>query len=175
MRILRLVAAATAVLIVGGCADGRGPLAPNAPSARAASAARQVQATGLFDAHVDFTTLTLTPRGRNCLLEVSGQIVFHGTIEGVANGRTSALVFATCEEVATSAPGTAPDVFKSEATFEGTVDGEPARADLLYMGRTQPGGHIDGRFVFSNGVAGRLEVESQVAVGGEYSGMVVVP
>jgi hypothetical protein len=79
-----------------------------------------------------------------------------------------------CSEVATSPPGTFRDVFKSELRFEGTVDGEPARANVLYMGRVQSGGRIEGRLVFSKGVAGRLEVDAQVAVGGEYRGSVVV-
>jgi hypothetical protein len=42
------------------------------------------------------------------------------------------------------------------------------------MGRSQPGGHIDGRFVFSNGVAGRLEADAKIAVGGTYQGSLVV-
>jgi hypothetical protein len=182
MRILRLVATGTALLIVGGCADGRNILDPTAPavsvqgqsSERPASAARQIEASGHFDAIVDFSTLTLTPRGRNCLLRVNGQLVFTGTIEGVATGQTTALVFAPCADVATNPPGTFRDVFKSELEFEGTVAGEPARANVLYMGRVQPGGQIAGRLVLSKGVAGRLEVEAQVAVGGEYSGSVVV-
>jgi hypothetical protein len=58
--------------------------------------------------------------------------------------------------------------------FEGTIDGESAEANLLYMGRVQPRGAIEGRLVFSNGVQGRLEVEAVVAVGGEYRGFVVV-
>ena len=182
MRILRLVATGTALLIVGGCGDGRGMLGPAAPalsvgghsSELAASATRQIQTSGHFDAIVDFSTLTLTPRGNNCLLQVEGRLVFTGTIAGVATGQTRALVFAPCSDVATSPPGTFPDVFKSELSFEGTVDGEPAQAHMLYMGRVQPGGHIAGRLVLSNGVQGRLEVEAQVAVGGEYRGSVVV-
>ena len=179
MNILRLAAAAAAMLLTAACADGRDTLGPTAPAqARAAavssSASRQVQASGLFDAIVDFRTLSLTPRGSNCLLQVDGQLVFHGTIEGVANGTTTALVFATCEDVASKPPGTDPDVFQSRATFQGTVDGEPATAKLLYAGRVQPGGHIDGRLVFSDGLAGKLDASSQVAVGGEYSGSVVV-
>ena len=182
MRILRLVATGTASLIVGGCGDGHGMLGPAEPelsvrghsSELTASAARQIQTSGHFDAIVDFSTLTLTPRGNNCLLQVEGRLVFTGTIAGVATGQTSALVFAPCSDVATSPPGTFPDVFKSELSFEGTVDGEPAQANVLYMGRVQPGGHISGRLVLSNGVQGRLEVEAQVAVGGEYRGSVVV-
>ena len=181
MRILRLVATGTALLIVGGCGDGRGVLGPAAPalsvrghSSGLAASARQIQTSGHFDAIVDFSTLTLTPRGNNCLLQVEGRLVFTGTIAGVATGQTRALVFAPCSDVATSPPGTFPDVFKSELSFEGTVDGEPAQANVLYMGRVQPGGHISGRLVLSNGVQGRLEVEAQVAVGGEYRGSVVV-
>ena len=182
MKFLRLVATGMALLVADGCADGRTTPEPTAPalsvhdrsSDRLAAAARRVETTGHFDAVVDFSTLTLTPRGRNCLLQVNGQLVFTGTIEGVATGQTSALVLAPCADVATTPPGTFPDVFKSELVFEGTVDGEPARANLLYMGRVQPGGQIEGRLVLSNGVQGRLEVEARVAVGGEYHGSVVV-
>ena len=85
-----------------------------------------------------------------------------------------ALVVAPCADVMTTPPGTYRDVFKSELEFEGTVDGEPAEANVLYMGRVQPGGAIEGRLVFSNGVQGRLEVDAVVAVGGDYSGEVVV-
>lgn len=138
------------------------------------SAAHPLQTSGHFDAIVDFSTVSLTPRGRNCLLEVSGRIVFSGTIRGTANGRTSALEFGPCSEVAVKPPGTFPDVFKSVATFEGTIGGQPAKSDLLYMGRVQTGGAIDGRFVFSNGVAGELEVNAIVAVGGEYRGSLVL-
>ncbi len=182
MNIIRLVATGTALLIVGGCADGRAILGPAAQtlavqgesSELAAAPARKIQTSGSFVALVDFTTLSLTSRGRNCLLEVNGRLVFTGTIQGTATGRTSALVFAPCAEVATTPPGTFPDVFKSELTFKGTVDGKRARANVLYMGRVQPGGEIEGRLVFSNGVAGRLEVDARVAVGGNYRGSVVV-
>ena len=181
MRILRLVATGTAVLIVGGC-DGSGSLAPAREAhtgtvsspARAAAAAGPVETSGLFDAFVDFSTLTLTPRGTNCLLTVKGKLVFHGTIEGTATGQTDALVFATCEEVASKPPGTDPDVFHSKLVFEGTVAGQPATANVMYQGRSAPGGHIDGHLIFSNGVSGALDASAQVAVGGEYSGSVVV-
>jgi len=170
-----------ALLVVGACAYGHDALEPTAPSAargptsgRSASAAAPVQTSGHFDAIVDFSTITLTPRGDNCLLEVDGRLVFTGTIVGTATGHTSALEFAPCDQVALHPPGTFPDVFKSVATFEGTISGQPAHSDLLYMGRVQIGGAIDGRLVFSNGVAGELDVNSIVAVGGTYSGSVVV-
>jgi hypothetical protein len=118
MRILGLVAATMASLVVTGCADDRSVLDPTAPeisveqsSPLAASSARQVQASGDFAAIVDFTTLTLTPRGRNCLLQVKGELRFTGTIQGSGTGQTSALVFAPCSQVATTPPGTFRDVF----------------------------------------------------------------
>ena len=181
MRILRLVATGTVVLIVGGC-DGGGPLSP-APAVQAGGArspalavadAGPVETAGLFDAFVDFSTLTLTPRGANCLLTVKGSLVFHGTIEGTGTGQTDALVFATCEEVASKPPGTDPDVFHSNLVFEGTVAGEPATANVMYQGRSAPGGHIDGHLIFSNGVSGALDASAQVAVGGAYHGSLVV-
>lgn len=181
MGILRLAAAGMSVLVVVGCGDGD-MLGPSAPAssvvasspALAAVGSGQVETSGLFDANVDFSTLSLTPRGQNCLLVVKGQLVFHGTIEGVASGQTTALVFATCEEVASKPPGTDPDVFRSEAEFAGTVAGEPAEAHVMYQGRVQPGGHIDGHLIFSNGVSGVLDASAQVAVGGEYHGSLVV-
>ena len=183
MRNLRLVVAATALLTIVGCADSGTILDPTTPASSAQDqspdlatpGARKVQASGDFAAAVDFSTLSLTPRGRNCLLQVDGQLVFNGTIEGTATGQTTALVFAPCSEVATTPPGTFRDVFKSELVFEGTIGGEPAEANLLYLGRVQPGGEIAGRLVFSRGVAGRLEAEALVAVGGTYSGSVVIP
>ena len=182
MNIVRFLSTVTALLIVFGCGNGRDAVDPTAPSFTVqsgardlrASAARQIQTSGQFDAIVDFSTVTLTPRGRNCLLQVDGRLVFTGTIQGTATAHTSALEFAPCSEVPTVPPGTFADVFKSEAVFVGTVDGEPARANLLYMGRVQPGGTIAGRFVFSNGIEGRLDVDARVAVGGTYQGSVVV-
>ena len=182
MQTLRLIATGTALFILAGCGDGGTILDPTPPASSvsdpsselAASAARKVQTAGQFDAMVDFSTLTLTPRGRNCLLQVDGQLNFTGTIVGEAVGQTTALVFAPCSDVAASPPGTFRDVFKSELVFEGTVDGEPAQANLLYMGRVQPGGEIEGRLVFSRGVQGRLEAEAMVAVGGTYSGSVII-
>jgi hypothetical protein len=181
MKTFQLIATGIALLTISGCTDARDALGPTAPAhegqgqaSQLSTRARQVETSGHFDALVDFSTLTLTPRGRNCRLQVDGRLVFTGTIEGTATGTTSALVFAPCSQVATSPPGTFRDVFKSELRFDGTVDGEPARANVLYMGRVQRGGRIDGRLVFSNGVAGRLEVDAQVAVGGDYHGSVVV-
>jgi hypothetical protein len=177
MRILPLVAAGTATLLAG-CDDRRSVPAPTAPllSAHATSRARVIQASGSFDAIVDFSTLTLTPasEGRDCLLTVKGQLVFDGTLEGPAVGQTTALVFAPCADVATNPPGTFPDVFKSELVFDGTVAGEPARANVIYTGRSRPGGHIDAYLLLYNGVVGTLEVDAQLAVGGSYRGPLVV-
>jgi hypothetical protein len=180
MKLIRFASTSIAVLTVIGCAQDNGgaptsPLSTPAVAAdRAPQASQQVQTSGTFDAIVEFQTVTLTPKGGNCLLTVQGHIIFHGTIEGTANGVTSALEFGPCSEVAVNPPGTFPDVFKSVAVFNGTVAGQPAHANLLYAGRVAEGGTITGRFIFSNGVAGELDVNAIVAVGGEYTGSVVV-
>src|SRR5258705_13422659 len=106
------------VLLVVGCGNDRTPTDPTTSAFStdrrdAATAARQVQATGHYDAVVDFATLTLTPRGRNCLLEVDGTLFFTGTIAGPATAHTSALVFAPCAPVATTPPATYRDAFTS--------------------------------------------------------------
>lgn len=181
MPTLRFVSAGLVSLILIGCTDSRTSNVPSAPSATRSSAtsaspnaAQPVETSGSFDAIVDFSTVTLTPKGRNCLLQVKGHLIFHGTIMGTANGQTSALEFAPCSEVAVNPPGTFPDEFKSVAVFDGRIAGQPAHANLLYMGRVQVGGTIDGRFVFSNGVAGELKADAIVAVGGTYRGQLVV-
>lgn len=85
------------------------------------------------------------------------------------------LVFAPCSEVAAVPPGTFRDVFTSDLYFVGTVNGEPAESDALYQGVTHVGGAIEGHVHFSNGVAGVLDVDAVVAVGGSYDGRLVVP
>ena len=170
------------MLAGAGCADGPTDLGSTAPELAlqggsadlAVAAGPPVSASGEFDAIVDFSTLTLTPRGRNCLLVVDGQLIFSGSIEGTATGTTSALVFAPCAAVSTSPPGTFRDVFRSELEFEGTVDGVPAQGSMLYQGGVQEGGRIEGRVLLSRGISGALDVDAQVAVGGSYSGSVVV-
>ena len=180
MNLVRYLVAGS-LLLVTGCANDRTPTDPTSsalsPARRDASnPARRVQASGHYDAVVDFSSLTLTPRGRNCLLEVDGTFFFTGTIQGRAAAHTRALVFAPCADVATTPPGTYRDVFTSRAVFEGTVNGEPAHANLLYAGETKVGGAIDAHLVFSNGLAGALDaVNARVAVGGDYRGAVVVP
>jgi hypothetical protein len=183
MHIVRRIVSGAVLLVAAGCGNDRSPTAPVAPpfaaertdARRATSPAGPVEATGHYDAFVDFSTLALTPRGRNCLLDVDGKLVFSGTITGTATAHTSALIFAPCAQVAITPPGTYRDVFTSRAVFDGTVNGEPAHANLLYVGETNVGGAIDAHLVFSNGVSGALETsDARVAVGGDYHGSVVV-
>lgn len=131
-------------------------------------------AGGEFTVVIDFPSLTLMPVGSNCLLEVDGEAVFTGTLEGIAMGTTRALVLAPCDAVAVNPPGAFKDVFRSKLEFVGTVDGEPAIADLTYRGITEVGGGIAALFQFSNGLKGVLQVEAIVAVGGSYQGFVKV-
>lgn len=173
MRMPRLASSAMAALLLTGCTDAPDPLAPTVP-AGVARAAQHVDASGSFDALVDFSTLTLTPRGQNCLVDVKGQLVFTGTLEGTATGHTQALVFGTCEEFLATPPGGLPDVFKSELSFTGTVNGERVEATGWYMGRSDPVDGIDGRFVLHGDVRGELDVDARIAVGGSYRGSIVV-
>ena len=168
--------AVTAAMLVGGCAQDNGLLAPAADDVHPSMTvtARRTAASGDFLATVDFSTVTFTPRGRNCLLEIAGQLVFSGDIVGAAVGTTSALVFASCEAVSTTPPGTFRDVFRSELQFEGTVSGEQAQGSVMYQGGVQPGGQLEGRLLWSNGISGVLDVDAVVAVGGTYEGSLVV-
>lgn len=179
MNATRLFATAAALLAIG-CTDGGDPLAPAVPDNLAPieaeehiSAISSVPVAGAFEAQVDFSTLTLTPKGRRCLLVVGGQLVFSGTIEGVATGTTTALVFAPCSEVSANPPGTHRDVFRSDLVFEGLIDGESAQGRMTYLGSAEPGGHIEALLILSHGLSGVLSVDGQVAVGGSYEGRVL--
>ena len=167
-----------AALASAGCADVAGPAQATASLREARvgpASARVVEASGDFTANVDFITLTLTPQGRNCVLSVAGSLVFTGTIVGTTTGRTTAMVLAPCEDVATTPPGTFRDVFKSPFTFTGTVDGQPVVATGVYQGGVDPGGHIDGEILFRTGIHGVLRVNAVVAQGGSYHGSVALP
>lgn len=177
MRLPRLIATGTAILLVAGCDTSHREPIPIAPSLSSNSArARVVQTAGSFDAIIDPFTFRFesTPSGRNCILQVNGQLVFSGTIEGTATGRTTALVFAPCDQASTNPPGTFADVFKSELVFEGTIGGEPVRANMIYTGTVRVGGHIDAYLILYNGALGTLEVDAIVAVGGTYEGPVIL-
>lgn len=179
MRRTLAVAATLSLTLGGACADAAGvdPIAPELAKARFAEMAignsAPIAAAGEFQTFVDLSTLTLTPRGRHCQLEVDGSISFSGTIEGSGTGHTSALVFASCADVAAAAPGTYPDRFRSTIEFDGTVDGEPVTTRVIYSGRSRAGGEIDGSLRFTEAAHGLLGVDARVAVGGSYKGKVI--
>lgn len=138
----------------------------------AVSADDRISAKGEFTADVDFSTLSLTPVGDNCLLVVEGVITFTGTLAGAAPAKTRALVLASCEDVAVNPPGAFKDVFSSKLEFAGLVNDTPAIADITYRGITQVGGDIEALFIASNGLKGVLKVDAIVAVGGSYEGFI---
>jgi hypothetical protein len=140
-----------------------------------ASAREVVPASGGFTAAIDFGTMTLTPVGANCELQVAGVVEFDGTIRGTGDALTTALVLAPCEDAAGFPPGTFRDVFSSKIQFSGEVDGSPLNADINYHGTVEEGGQIRGIMNFSNGLNGALRIDGQVATGGAYTGRVVLP
>jgi hypothetical protein len=139
-----------------------------------ASAAQPVPASGNFTADIDFSTLTATPVGANCRLQVQGQVEFFGTLSGNGQAVTTALVFAPCEDVAAAPPGTFRDVFSSDIQFTGTLDGTPVTAGIRYHGTAAPGGEINAVMNFSGDLRGSVKVDGQLAVGGDYSGRIVL-
>lgn len=156
MRNLTRIALATVLWILG--------------AAPPLSAADRIAARGEFTAEADFSTLSLTPVGDNCLLVVEGVIKFTGTLDGIAPARTRALVLGACGDVAVTPPGTFKDVFSSKLEFAGTVNGTPTIADITYRGVTEVGGDIKALMIPSNGLRGVLKVQAIVAVGGSYEG-----
>ncbi len=139
-----------------------------------ASAAKPISSSGDFAAKIDFATLSLTPVGANCELQVEGVVEFEGTLEGTGNAVTTALVFASCDEFAGAPIGFYRDVFSSDIQFEGTLDGNPVTAGIRYHGTVAPGGDINAVMNFSGGLRGSVKVEGTVAEGGDYSGKIVL-
>lgn len=109
--------------------------------------------------------------GGLCELRVNGSLTFTGTLDGVATGTTTALVFAPCDEVLRQPFGTFADVFRSEARFAGTVAGQPATATLVYTGVSAAGGDIQAAIVLEGGARAALRVEARLADGGSYTGI----
>jgi hypothetical protein len=142
-----------------------------------ASATPQVRASGAFSATVDFASLVATPVGKSsCRFRVEGTLTFTGTLTGAADGGTTALVHAPCDQALSSPPGTFADVFRFEGSFTGTAAGVPVvGADLAYAGVTRAGGGIDASIrVRAEGVQATLRTtDAVVGVGGTYDGVVV--
>lgn len=148
----------------------------HADAGRVASA-RHVGASGAFEAEVFFNTLVTRDVGSSkCEFVVQGQLTFSGTLEGVAEGTTTALIDAPCAEATNPANlGAFRDVFRFKGTFSGTVDGVAATGDLTYAGVTRPGGSINANIrLRSDRAKGTLRtVAAQLGVGGTYRGVVI--
>jgi hypothetical protein len=141
------------------------------------ASARRVDASGAFAAEVFFNTLVTRDIGNSkCEFVIQGRLTFSGTLEGVAEGTTTALIDAPCAEATDPANlGAFADVFRFEGTFSGTVDGVPATGGLTYAGITRPGGSIDARIrLRADGAKATLHtVTAQLGVGGTYRGVAI--
>jgi hypothetical protein len=146
------------------------------PDAARAASAERVDAAGDFTAAVDFSSLVTRDVGNSkCEFRVDGTLTFHGTLEGVASGTTTALIDAPCVEALSNPPGTFRDVFRFEGDFAGTVDGVPVTGDLSYAGVTRPGGSIDAniRLRADEAKAQLRTVDAHIGLGGTYRGVAV--
>lgn len=148
-----------------------------ADAARPASA-HQVDAAGAFEAEAFFDTLVTRDVGNSkCEFTVQGRLTFSGTLEGLAEGTTVALIDAPCAEATDPANlGAFRDVFRFKGAFYGTVDGVPALGHLRYAGVTMPGGSIDAsiRLHADRAWATLHTVTAQLGVGGTYRGVAVI-
>lgn len=131
------------------------------------------RAAGTFVAAVDFGTLAADPTagGRHCELTVQGVLTFSGTLEGSAEGTTTASVLAPCEVVLAAPPGTYRDVFRFTGTFTGTVAGSATTGSLDYAGVSFPGGSIGATIQLDGASTARLRADATLGVGGTYTGV----
>jgi len=140
---------------------------------------QRLDAAGAYVAAVFFDTLRTRDVGsQKCEFVVQGQLTFTGTLQGVAEGTTTALIHAPCAEATDPRNlGAFRDVFRFEGTFAGTVEGVPTTGDLSYAGVTRPGGAIDATIKLrsDSAKAALHTVTAQLGVGGTYRGVVVIP
>ena len=141
---------------------------------RGAESARDgaVLAEGTFVASVDFASLQARDvRGNKCEFTVDGTLTFSGTVEGIARGVTTAVIFAPCAEALAAPAGTYFDVFEFDGEFTGEVLDRPASGPLRYSGVTRVGGEIDALITLrAPDARAVLRADAQVAVGGTYQG-----
>ena len=166
----------TAALVSLGMTAQAATTTPHRPSSALTASARQVDATGDFQASVDFSTLVTRPVGMmKCEFSVQGTLTFTGTVVGVASGTTAALIDAPCPEALTNPPGTFRDVFRFEGQFSGTVAEVPVDGRLSYAGVTRPGGSIDATIlVRAEGARAALRtIDARLGEGGAYRGVAV--
>jgi hypothetical protein len=171
MRVRRVRTAAAAGLAVLGLLLPTTAAAAGRPPGASSTAA--VPAAGDFVASVDFHSLQAREvRGDKCEFTVQGALTFSGTVEGTADGTTTAVIFAPCAQALAAPPGTYRDVFAFEGQFTGEVLGDPAAGVLRYAGVTRVGGAIDAGIVLTgDDVRAVLRADAQVAVGGSYRGV----
>jgi hypothetical protein len=138
-----------------------------------ADAAQPVSATGDFVLSLNPDDIELQPHGANCLLQVEALVTFSGDLMGEATAHTAALIFATCDDVAGSLPGSIRDVFWSTMHFTGNLNGSPVTAGIHYHGRAEECGQISAVMNFSGDLRGVVQVDGQAGVDGSYSGTLV--
>ena len=159
------------------CGTSLAAAAPRHADVAGVASARNVDAWGAFTAEVFFNTLVPRPVGNSkCEFVVQGRLTFSGTLNGVAEGTTTALIEAPCADALNPANlGVFRDVFRFKGTFSGTVAGVPANGDLSYAGVTRPGGSIDANIKLrADGTNATLHtVTARLGVGGIYHGVAV--
>lgn len=134
---------------------------------------KPLQAEGHFLTEIDPSSIELKDLpGNRCEFSVNATATFTGTLSGQADGRTTAIIFTTCENAGSNPPGTFRDIFGFDGEFVGTVAGAATAGPLAYAGVTAPGGdvmagvHFDGEDTWA-----LLRAEGTVAGGSDYSGI----
>jgi hypothetical protein len=177
-----IVAVATTGLVGfgGGCVDGGALLEPGAPAASiqspppkapASAGNPRILASGTFES--ESGDATFSQQGNHCIVQIPGDMILSGTLGGTASGSVIARIFAPCTELTLESIDDFRGLFRFEGDFVGTVDGEPAQADLVYQGRAEVGGRIDAKIRLSGGLQGVLDVEGEAFEGGTYEGFVI--
>lgn len=174
---VRIAAASAALLLASTAVAVGGPATAAGPEAsKGAGNGKAMKADGAFTVGADVTFgAPESVKGDKCKLTVNGTLHFTGDLEGPAVGTTTAVVFATCEEVGAAPPGTYFDVFTFKGDFDGTVFGEDTTGTLTYAGVTQAGGDIKARIKLRGDAWAVLRAKAQVLVGGDYTGKAKAP
>ena len=152
--------------IVGGMlAVGPTP-APGHDAIRAVEAAPSDSGT-LTPVGPPVTGPTRTDAGASCIVDLTQGYSFTGALSGAAEIDYRILVRGPCG----APPGTYEEEWIAHGEFRGKVHGSSVVARFTYLARAHPGGRVEGRMVFGQGLGGEVEVLGNLSDGRlRYSG-----
>jgi hypothetical protein len=127
-----------------------------AVSSASASDSQSVSGTWQFGS---LTPISAQPVAGNCIIELGYTQNYQGDLAGSVTGQVRIMHFGPCDQPAA-------EVFHSEGTFQGTVDGVSGTFDFQLQGDAYSQGHLQGSLVILTGTDGLANLRGRIAIAG---------